>query len=895
MKIKLLPADFFDIRKSSFSGFIAICIFSVLSFTASAQTGKALNFDGVDDYVTLPVTLTGSYTKEVYINTNTLSAFPNILSGSGTALFLNNGQLSGGHSPSFNQVLDPTPLSVGTWYHVAISYDAGTGTLSLYKDGVLVSSAAAPSYTEPFLNIGNFSNANNFNGSIDEVRIWNYALTAIQIQASMNCELTGDEPNLLAYYNFNQGTAGGTNTTETMLLDRADHCLTLNGSLQNFALTGATSNWVAPGPVLSGTCANLFSNISVTGNSNCITTPDLTPSTTDFTDFGGFGAVPVTRTFIIQNTGNTQLIISSVTITGPNPTDFISGTSPTIIAAGASAPLQITFNPSGSNGVRNAVVTINNSDLDEGTFTFAITGNVTGSGQTLNFDGINDYVITPVTLSGSYTKEAYINTNSLTAFPNIISGTGTAIFLNNGQLAAGNAPGFNTVLDPTPLVAGTWYHVAVTFNSGTGAMNLYKDGVLVSSGIAPSYTETTLNIGEYNGGNYFNGNIDELRIWNVERSAAQIAANINCPLSGSEAGLNAYYNFNQGAAGADNSSITKLNDLHGDCPQNGMLQNFALNGPTSNWIAPGAPLPGTCTAQVPNISVAGLSNCIITGDASPSISDNTDYGTTNIGMNVDHVFYIRNNGGADLTITSITLAGTDASSFTVLNFTPVTLVPGDSIAITVSFSPTTTGIKNATVIVNNNDADESSYNFAVTGTALGPLPVTLLYFRALPAGKVVSLNWETSLELNNAGFELQRSVDGNNSWQRIGYVAATNQSNGSRYSFTDAAPVKGTNAYRLKQIDLNGRSSFSRIELVNFTADNMSISIYPNPVQDKVSIVTNDSKLLNTQAKISNASGAVVGTIIISNLRQEINLSFLSKGIYFIRFSNGTVQRIVKM
>jgi hypothetical protein len=882
---------------------MAICFFCIAAFgSASAQTGQTLNFDGVDDYVSLPLAFSGSYTKEAWINPTTasLTGFPNIFTGSnatGTALFLNAGRLAAGHATSFNQVVDPAPLVAGTWYHVAVTYDSVTGIMNLYKDGALVGTNTAPSYTETFLNIGSFGTGFYFQGDVDEVRLWGYARSQAEIQASQNCELTGDEPFLLAYYNFNQGIAGGTNTTETTLLDRQDKCTPLNGTLNNFALTGNTSNWVAPGPTLSGTCSNSFANISLNGNGNCIATGDSIPSIIDFTDFGSFGSVPLRRTFTIQNTGNATLNIGTVTITGTNAGDFSFVTPVSTIAPGGSATLDVTFNPTGALGVKNAVITINNSDTDEAAFTFAVSGTSYPAGQTLNFDGVNDYVALPVIVSGSYTKEAYIYTNTLTGYPNILTGnnvTGTALFLDNGRLAAGHgADGFTNIVDPTVLTPGTWYHVAVTYDAASGIMNLYKNGVLVGSAPASAYTETFLNIGNFANANFFEGNIDEVRIWSVARTAAEIAANVNCPLSGSEAGLIAYYNFNEGAAGGDNPTVTQLIDLHGDCPQNGQLQNFALTGPTSNWIAPGAPLPGTCTAQVPNINVAGNNNCILTGDVTPSTTDNTDYGTLNAGETVNHTFYIRNNGGADLSVSSVAVVG--AADFTVAPFTPVILVPGDSVAVVVTYAPTASGTSTATVTVGNTDADEAAYTFTVTGAAVSPLPVTLVSFRANAAGKVVSLSWETSLELNNAGFELQRSTDNNVSWQKIGYVAATNRANGSKYNFIDAAPVKGTNAYRLKQIDLNGRSSISRVELVNFSGDVNSISLYPNPVQDKVSIVTNDSKLLNTQAKISTASGATIRTIMITNLRQEVNLGNLAKGIYFIRFNNGTVQRIVKL
>ncbi len=882
---------------------IAIIIFLFAGQTASSQTGRALAFDGTNDYVSLPTGLSGSYTKEVWINPASFTGFPNILSGTGTAIFLNAGRLAAGHSSGgFTQILDAATLTAGTWVHVAVTYDAGTGTMRLYKNGVLTQTATSvPTYTEPLLEIGRYSGANNFNGSIDEVRLWNTVRTGAEISGSMSCELTGDEPGLVAYYNFNQGNAGGANAGETSLNDTKDACTAFNGTLNNFALTGTVSNWVAPGPTLSGTCANSFANITVTGNGNCISSGDVTPSTTDFTNFGDFGTLPITRNFIIQNTGNAALNISGVTITGANAADFSVSASPaSTVAAAASATLSVTFNPSGANGAKNATITINNSDADEAAFTFDITGNLVGGGQALAFDGIDDRVDLPFVFSGSYTKEAWINTNTLTAFPNILSGnasTGTALFLNNGRVAAGHGPGFAQVLDPVAITAGTWVHVAVTYNAGTGVMNLYKNGALVSTASSvPAYTETLQQIGTFSGSNFFNGAIDEVRIWNVARSGADILSTMNCALNGSEAGLIAYYNFNQGAQGGNNAGLTTLNDLVGNCPQNGTLVNFALTGTTSNWVSPGG-TTGSCTPQVSNISVTGNNICIVTGDVTPVAADNTDYGLVNYPGNVEHTFVITNNGGATLNISSVVISGVDAALFTVVSPPATTVLPGGSTSFVIRFTALLVpdGIKNATATINNDDPNEAAYTFALRGETFDmTMPVSLVYFRASDAGKYSRLAWETANEINNKGFEVQRSANGSGNWETIGYVTGTNAENGSRYSFNDLAPFKGLNTYRLKQIDFDGRSTLSNIERVNFAYDAALVSVYPNPVQDKLNIVFNDAALLNTNAKISTAAGAVIANIKLSNYRQPVDMSGYAKGVYFVSLADGSVLKLIK-
>lgn len=163
------------------------------------------------------------------------------------------------------------------WVHLAAVFDVSQNLMQLYKNGALAGSttplASLISTTEP-VSIGSkkFSSSSTtytetFNGKIDEVRIWNLARSAADISGKMSCELTGTEAGLVAYYKFNQGLPGANNAGETNLIDTAggDN----NGTLNNFALTGTTSNWVTPGGVTSGTtCGTMAMLIANAGNDN---------------------------------------------------------------------------------------------------------------------------------------------------------------------------------------------------------------------------------------------------------------------------------------------------------------------------------------------------------------------------------------------------------------------------------------------------------------------------------------------------------------------------------------------------------------------------------------------------------------------------------------------------
>ena len=105
----------------------------------------------------------------------------------------------------------------GTWKHVAITVIASSKTVRLYIDGVLVDSIQHYSNSSSIQNstadllIGARKNNGTpqlfFEGKIDEVSIWNKALTQEEIQATMNEKLQGDEQSLVGYWNFDSGTA----------------------------------------------------------------------------------------------------------------------------------------------------------------------------------------------------------------------------------------------------------------------------------------------------------------------------------------------------------------------------------------------------------------------------------------------------------------------------------------------------------------------------------------------------------------------------------------------------------------------------------------------------------------------------------------------------------------
>ena len=128
--------------------------------------------------------------------------------------------------------------------------------------------------------------------------------------------------------------------------------------------------------------------------------------------------------------------------------------------------------------------------------------------------------------------------------------------------------------------------------------------------------------------------------------------------------------------------------------------------------------PATASAN-PEISVSGNANNIPNNTAVTSSTNNTNYGSIQVGNTQNRTFVINNAGPGGLIVNSFSVTGANASEFTLVTppTTPLTLAAGANLSITVQFSPTAAGTRSATININNNDFDESAYNFKVEGTS----------------------------------------------------------------------------------------------------------------------------------------------------------------------------------
>lgn len=215
----------------------------------------------------------------------------------------------------------------------------------------------------------------------------------------------------------------------------------------------------------------------------------------------------------------------------------------------------------------------------------------------LLFDGVDDKVVVPANAAfnsaSSITCEAWINATQWKA--QIYQGTivgkdgsntsGYALRCGaNGKLSfvVGGPGGWTEATCASLMQANVWTHVAGVFDNGS--VKIYINGNLVGSNTTSTITSSTVSllIGESPGfaGRVFKGYLDEVRIWNVARTASEIAGNMVVDLPNNEPGLVAYYKFNQ------ISGTTTPNEITTTSNSTGTLTNFPANPWAAGYTPP---------------------------------------------------------------------------------------------------------------------------------------------------------------------------------------------------------------------------------------------------------------------------------------------------------------------
>ncbi|MBF9223211.1 LamG-like jellyroll fold domain-containing protein, partial [Hymenobacter ruricola] len=569
-------------------------------------------------------------------------------------------------------------------------------------------------------------------------------------------------------------------------------------------------NGVALGATLTNTSAGYVQlvsapfSVSSAGVFTVITAPILTAVVPNP---GGLGQA-------ITLTGANLTNPTTLTINGANALANILSNSGTVlvvrvpVTAAASGNVSITT----ANGTATAAFTV-----------------MAPPGNALAFDGANDHVVLPSGLNtASFTFEAWVNYQDNGTWARVFDfGTTTNNWMLLGPKAgvgytAGSVGNIffslkkagvsdQTIFTSTPMPAGRWHHLAVTLATAGAVTSgtIYLDGVAIGTNPAMTLAPTVLGTLTYswlgrsaNGDPFLKGSMDEVRVWNTARTAAEVRADMLAPATAPfPAGLLFYLNMDQGTPATtstgDNTGLTTLYDLVSAAPA--ALTNFTLasGNTTSNYVQSYAMVVPVVTGSTARSATGFTVNW-----TAPAIGTATSY-LLDVSTTPDFAAPIAGSPFAT-TATSYALTGLNASS---------------------AYYYRVRALNSALV-----QPDQGTYSNVVGQTT--PLPVELTAFTATLVDRAaVRLAWATASEKNSARFEVERSTDGV-AFGRIGTVAAAGSSSSARrYEWLDAKLPGGavTLYYRLRQVDLDGTFSHSPVRTVGLAGAAEGLALYPNP------------------------------------------------------------------
>lgn len=526
-----------------------------------------------------------------------------------------------------------------------------------------------------------------FPARFDQLTIWNDELDANAIFTNFTSCLTGSETNVVGHFSFDDGSGttlsdhSSTNIDGTLTnMDGSTDWIqevspSCGDKMCNYQLsteitigditppTAIAQNIIAPIDLLTGLATISAADINNGSSDNCASNLNLSISQTSFS-CGDLGDNTVTLT-VEDEEGNQATATATVTVTLAIQDRTVSASDPVSCADGSSATIEVASSETGidyflRNSADNNVVsgpvagTGGIISFNSGPISSAQTFNVFGqsaqiASNALDFDGVNDLVFASVNpaldYSNGYTIEAWVFApaigsshlpilsvgNTTTSDIEIYIQAGTSDLIVSHDRGEANSGGFG-FSDPP---ANQWFHLAVTYD-GTNIKAFYngvQQAVVQSSFAPPGPMVKTngllLKVGEVShtafgaGGAFFNGQVDEVRVWDYARTSIEITSQSDECLNGSESGLSAYYNFDEGSG-------TSAVDLAGG--NNGTL----LNMDASDWVS-GAITCLSCGVQMSTEITLGQDNVNpsaqaqnltvqldASGDATISVSDVND-------------------------------------------------------------------------------------------------------------------------------------------------------------------------------------------------------------------------------------------------------------------------------
>ncbi|MEJ7586150.1 MAG: hypothetical protein WKI04_01185 [Ferruginibacter sp.] len=145
-----------------------------------------------------------------------------------------------------------------------------------------------------------------------------------------------------------------------------------------------------------------------------------------------------------------------------------------------------------------------------------------------------------------------------------------------------------------------------------------------------------------------------------------------------------------------------------------------------------------------------------------------------------------------------------------------------------------TGITNVNFSIDSNTGSQAPDRFRVVFIPSAPLPVSFSSVKAFPKNDDIAIEWDVENELNIITYEIERSADGGTFTTINSTNARNNNLPGRSYNYIDTHVLNGDNFYRIKSIDSDGRLLYSKVLKVSMSRPEAGISVFPNPVVQKM-------------------------------------------------------------
>jgi hypothetical protein len=331
--------------------------------------------------------------------------------------------------------------------------------------------------------------------------------------------------------------------------------------------------------------------------------------------------------------------------------------------------------------------------------------------------------------------------------------------------------------------------------------------------------------------------------------------------------------------------------------------------------------PSSANAN-PEVNVQGNVTNVAINSTLTSNTNNTNYGSANLGQNITKSFVIQNSGPGALFVNGITIGGLNAGDFSLLSapLFPYTVAVNGTLTIYVKFSPGATGLRSGMVTILNNDFDESNYAFAIEGTGVVPeINVNGNSSSIVDSNTALALTNNTdfgstflnvpivkTFEIQNTGTGTLNisgiTINGNNSSEftivnAMNFPMSLNANSNYTFAIQYLPQTLGTRTAVISVMNddsdesnydfLIGAKSLLDVGIANHTASNMRFAVFPNPTKDQATVRISSENAQSAQLTVVDLQGKVVIAganfdLTVGITEAKLNTSHLAAGEYFV-------------